>query len=115
MVVPVYIAELASKRLRGRLISLNSLALTLGILTGLVVNVGCSKLSFGWRVSLGLQCLFGIILFAGMAFFPETPRSERFQCLGFILPTIVVMTFRSHRVVQCACAGYSACTLFVCA
>ncbi len=85
MVVPIYIAELAPRRLRGRLISLTSLALTLGILTGLVVNVGCSKFSSGWRLSLGLQCVFGIILFSGMTFFPETPRSKELHLSALCL------------------------------
>jgi len=39
MVVPVYNAELAPKNLRGRLVSLNQLAITAGIMVG--GAVGC--------------------------------------------------------------------------
>ena len=37
-------------------------------------SVGYVNLDFGWRISLGLQCLFGVAFGVGMFFLPETPR-----------------------------------------
>ena len=95
MVVPVYIAEISPKKLRGRLMAFNSIALTSGFLVctctdhqacvhtrynlfcsqvGLVVNLICERFIFGWRISLSLQILIGSIVAFGMLFLPETPR-----------------------------------------
>ena len=52
------------------LVALMLLLLQASFITGLV----CSYFLAGWRVALGVQCLFGIILIVGMLFLPETPR-----------------------------------------
>ncbi len=93
MVVPIYNAELAPKTLRGRLVSLNQLAITAGIMVGVahvllcpdvahvlllqvsfLVNLAVQEVLVGWRISLGLQVLLALILIVGMLFLPETPR-----------------------------------------
>ena len=74
MVVPIYNAELAPSHLRGHLVSLNQLAITAGIMVSFVADLGASKFSAGWRVALGAQCVFGLVLIIGMLFLPETPR-----------------------------------------
>lgn len=74
MIVPVYNAELAPKSLRGRLVSLNQLAITVGLMVSFIADLVCDKFPVGWRVALGVQCLFGVILITGMLFLPETPR-----------------------------------------
>lgn len=74
MIVPVYNAELAPKSLRGRLVSLNQLAITVGLMVSFIADLVCDKFAAGWRVALGAQCLFGVILITGMLFLPETPR-----------------------------------------
>ena len=51
-------------------VALMLLLLQASFITGLV----CSYFLAGWRVALGVQCLFGIILIVGMLFLPETPR-----------------------------------------
>ena len=41
-----------------------------------IIGLVCSYFLAGWRVALGVQCLFGIILIVGMLFLPETPRLQ---------------------------------------
>jgi lysylphosphatidylglycerol synthetase-like protein (DUF2156 family) len=40
-----------------------------------LVNLSCVHVDIGWRISLGLQCVFAIILILGMFVLPESPRS----------------------------------------
>uniref|UniRef100_A0A1X7TK36 Major facilitator superfamily (MFS) profile domain-containing protein n=1 Tax=Amphimedon queenslandica TaxID=400682 RepID=A0A1X7TK36_AMPQE len=74
MIVPVYNAELAPKTLRGRLVSLNQLFITAGIMVSFCVSVAVHTVDFGWRIALGLQCVLAVVLIIGMIFLPETPR-----------------------------------------
>lgn len=75
MVVPVYNAELAPKNLRGRLVSLNQLFITAGIMVSFLVSLATKDNDlFGWRIALGIQCVLAVILVIGMIFLPETPR-----------------------------------------
>lgn len=74
MVVPIYNAELAPRSHRGRLVSLNQLAITAGIMISCVADLVAAMFTVGWRVALGMQCVFGIVLVVGMLFLPETPR-----------------------------------------
>ena len=74
MVVPIYNAELAPGSHRGRLVSLNQLAITAGIMVSFLADLLAAKFEEGWRVALGVQCVFGITFTVGMLFLPETPR-----------------------------------------
>jgi MFS family permease len=74
MVVPIYNAELAPSTHRGRLVSLNQLAITAGIMVSFLADLVGAMYREGWRVALGVQCLFGLVLVAGTVFLPETPR-----------------------------------------
>lgn len=74
MVIPIYIAELAPKRHRGRMVTLYQLATTGGTMIGFLTNLVAAMFTIGWRVALGMQCIFGIFLIVGMLFLPETPR-----------------------------------------
>jgi sugar porter (SP) family MFS transporter len=71
--VPVYIAEISPRRVRGRLVSLQQFAITLGILLSYVVGY---LLSFAeaWRWMLALGAVPAVVLFVGMLFLPESPR-----------------------------------------
>ena len=73
-VVPIYNAELAPSTHRGRLVSLNQLAITAGIMVSFLVDLLAAMYYSGWRVALGVQCLFGLVFTFGMVFLPETPR-----------------------------------------
>ncbi|XP_019857807.1 PREDICTED: uncharacterized protein LOC100636469 [Amphimedon queenslandica] len=74
MIVPVYNAELAPKTLRGRLVSLNQLFITAGIMVSFCVSVAVHTVDFSWRIALGLQCVLAVALIIRMVFLPETPR-----------------------------------------
>ena len=78
---PLYIAEIAPERMRGRLVSLYQLAIVVGILVVFLVNLLIQRLgdetwntAYGWRWMMGSLTLpaglFGILLL----FIPESPR-----------------------------------------
>lgn len=72
-VAPLYISEVAPARMRGSLVSLNQLALTVGIVASYLVDYSLSATE-GWRYMLGLAVIPAAILVAGMLFVPDTPR-----------------------------------------
>ncbi len=72
-VAPLYIAEIAPPRHRGKLVSLNQLAITIGILVSYIVDTAYAA-EGGWRWMLGLGAIPGILLAIGMAYLPESPR-----------------------------------------
>jgi MFS family permease len=72
-VAPLYIAEIAPPRHRGKLVSLNQLAITIGILVSYIVDTAYAA-EGNWRWMLGLGAVPGILLAIGMAYLPESPR-----------------------------------------
>ncbi|HEY4334744.1 MAG TPA: sugar porter family MFS transporter, partial [Puia sp.] len=92
MVAPMFISELAPAHLRGRLVSLYQLAITLGILCSYLSNVwllsyaaghkmaGGSGLLHGylvtevWRGMLGSNMVPALLFFLLLFFVPESPR-----------------------------------------
>jgi MFS transporter, SP family, galactose:H+ symporter len=70
---PMYIAEVAPPRVRGTLVSLFQLAVTVGIL---LAYIACAILApvAAWRWMLGLAAIPGLLLAVGMLFMPESPR-----------------------------------------
>ena len=72
MVVPLYIGEIAPPRFRGGLVSLNQLAITLGILISYLVDYGLSG-SGNWRLMFGLAAVPAVLLFAGILTQRESP------------------------------------------
>jgi MFS transporter, SP family, sugar:H+ symporter len=73
LVVPLYLAEIAPTDIRGAIASLNQLMIVVGILAAFIVNAILAS-SGDWRLMLGLATVPSLILLAGMAFMPETPR-----------------------------------------
>ena len=71
--VPLYIAELAPPRSRGWLVSLNQLAITIGILISYGVDYFLAA-SSAWRWMLGLAAVPAALLLVGVALLPDTPR-----------------------------------------
>ena len=72
---PMYIAEIAPAKYRGRLVSLNQLAITTGILIAfftnyLLVNTGENN----WRWMLAVMTAPATLLFFSLFFVPESPR-----------------------------------------
>ncbi|KAI9322240.1 general substrate transporter [Dichotomocladium elegans] len=76
MVVPLYQSELAPKDIRGRLISLQQLMITVGIMLAFWVDVGTEKYDSDaqWRVPLGIQMFPAVVLGIGCIFLPYSPR-----------------------------------------
>jgi sugar porter (SP) family MFS transporter len=87
---PMYIAEVAPARMRGRLVSVNQLTIVIGILAAQFVNwwlvrglpAGATDAfirgswygRWGWRWMFGLTAVPALLFFLGMIVVPESPR-----------------------------------------
>lgn len=72
-IAPMYISELAPARVRGSLVSVNQLAITVGIVVSYLVDYAFSGLG-AWRMMLGLAAVPSIILALAMWRLPSSPR-----------------------------------------
>ena len=70
---PLYAAELAPARFRGRFISSYQLAITVGIFLAYLVN-GALSAEGNWRLMLGAAAVPGLALFVIALVAPESPR-----------------------------------------
>lgn len=70
---PLYLAEIAPKRIRGMLVSLNQLAITIGIVFSYLINYYFSDTG-QWPWMLGLGVVPAVILLLGTIYLPESPR-----------------------------------------
>ncbi len=73
MAVPLYLAEMAPKERRGRLVSTNQFLIVVGILIAYGVGYALASAE-AWRWMLGLAALPAIGMFLGLLSLPETPR-----------------------------------------
>ncbi|CAM9019841.1 unnamed protein product [Wickerhamomyces anomalus] len=75
-VVPLYQAEASPKFVRGAIISTYQWAITWGLLVSSAVSQGThsKQTSASYRVPIGLQFAWSLILGIGMIFLPESPR-----------------------------------------
>jgi sugar porter (SP) family MFS transporter len=73
-VSPMYISELAPKRIRGGVTSFNQLMVVSGIMAAYIVNWALKGTADNWRWMLGLGALPGLALAIGMYFQPFSPR-----------------------------------------
>lgn len=78
---PLYIAEIAPARVRGRLVSLNQLAVVTGIFAVYFLNLSITNqgnlawnVSTGWRWMLGFGLLPGLVFLILLLIVPESPR-----------------------------------------
>lgn len=78
MLAPMYIAEVAPPHIRGRLVSLQQLAIVTGILIAYLSNSLIAHTSLvdalKWRWMLGAEVIPAVIYFALLFFVPESPR-----------------------------------------
>ncbi|MCP4211916.1 MAG: sugar porter family MFS transporter [Halieaceae bacterium] len=70
---PMYIAEIAPAKMRGRLVTVNQLAIVIGINLAVIASY---LLSFGehWRWMFASEVLPILLLMIGLFFVPESPR-----------------------------------------
>jgi sugar porter (SP) family MFS transporter len=89
-VSPMYIAEVAPAHLRGKLVSLNQLAIVIGILLAQLVNRGIARPvppyatfdqilnswdgQLGWRWMFGVTAIPSLLFLAATFLVPESPR-----------------------------------------
>jgi MFS transporter, SP family, xylose:H+ symportor len=87
---PMYIAEIAPARMRGKLVSMNQLTIVVGVLAAQLINWSLVRNlpqgatdefirnswygQSGWRWMFGLTAVPAALFFAGMFFVPESPR-----------------------------------------
>jgi SP family arabinose:H+ symporter-like MFS transporter len=75
VLAPMYIAEVSPSRSRGRLVSLNQLAIVTGILCAYFVNWWLAQLGgSGWRWMFAVAAVPSLLFFAGLFWIPESPR-----------------------------------------
>jgi SP family galactose:H+ symporter-like MFS transporter len=73
MTAPLYISEVSPSDTRGSLVSLNQLAVTVGIVVSYLVDYALAPIN-GWRYMLVLAAIPALILGIGMISLPDTPR-----------------------------------------
>ncbi len=73
-IVPLYISEISPPHVRGALVSLNQLAITVGIVASYVVGWGFAAWAHGWRYMFLIGIVPACCLGFGMLFLPRTPR-----------------------------------------
>jgi sugar porter (SP) family MFS transporter len=81
LLVPVYIAELAPPRSRGALVSLNQVAILVGMVLSYLANARIGRMGdanwladTGWRVMLGAEAVPALIFLVLSFTIPESPR-----------------------------------------
>jgi sugar porter (SP) family MFS transporter len=72
--VPLYISEVSPRKIRGALVSLNQLAITIGIFVSYLIDLGFANTHQGWRWMFIIGVVPAIVLGVGMFFLPDTPR-----------------------------------------
>lgn len=74
--VPLYNGETAPKSIRGFLLVMYQLQIIIGIFVSYLIDLGTHMIngSASWRIPVGLQMLWGLILISGIFFLPESPR-----------------------------------------
>lgn len=70
---PLYLAEIAPERIRGAMVSLYQLMITVGILVAFLSDTAFSY-SGNWRWMLGIIAIPGVLFFFGVFMLPASPR-----------------------------------------
>lgn len=71
--VPLYISEISPAHARGALVSLNQLAITIGIVLSYVVDYALSG-EKAWRAMFAIGVVPAVVLGVGIFFLPSSPR-----------------------------------------
>ena len=70
----MYVAEVAPRKIRGTLVSIYQLAITMGILISYLVNFALHEVDNNWRWMFATGLIPSIVFFTGLIFIPESPR-----------------------------------------
>jgi MFS transporter, SP family, galactose:H+ symporter len=70
---PLYLAEVAPEYIRGAMVSLYQLMITIGILVAFLSDLAFSY-SGSWRWMLGVIAIPGVLFLVGVSLLPESPR-----------------------------------------
>jgi SP family galactose:H+ symporter-like MFS transporter len=70
---PLYLAEVAPEHIRGAMISMYQLMITIGILVAFITDTAFSY-SGSWRWMLGIIAIPGVLFLIGVLFLPDSPR-----------------------------------------
>ncbi|KAI9053902.1 hypothetical protein LZ554_002847 [Drepanopeziza brunnea f. sp. 'monogermtubi'] len=75
-IVILYMSEICPKKVRGALVAGYQFCITIGLLLAACVNYATEKRtdSGSYRIPIGLQFLWGLILGGGLLFLPDSPR-----------------------------------------
>ncbi|KAF8529690.1 general substrate transporter [Hysterangium stoloniferum] len=75
-IVPLYNGEAAPKKIRGALLVLYQLQIITGIFLSYIFDLATHNIknTASWKVPIGLQLVWGLILIGGIMFLPESPR-----------------------------------------
>ncbi len=70
---PLYLSEIAPEKIRGSMISMYQLMITIGILVAYLSNTAFS-FTGSWRWMLGVIAIPAVVLFIGVCYLPRSPR-----------------------------------------
>ncbi|KAF2143099.1 uncharacterized protein K452DRAFT_248872 [Aplosporella prunicola CBS 121167] len=75
-IVILYMSEICPKKVRGALVAGYQFCITLGLLIASCVNYGVKDRNDTgqYRIPIGLQFIFGLVLGIGLLFLPDSPR-----------------------------------------
>ena len=71
---PMYVAEVAPKKIRGTLVSLYQLTIVIGILISYLINYGLYGAENDWRWMFATGTVPSVLFFLGLFAIPESPR-----------------------------------------
>ncbi|EOD46687.1 Sugar transporter [Neofusicoccum parvum] len=123
MIVPMYNAEIAPPEVRGALVGLQQLSITLGIMISFWIDYGCNYIGgtgdgqskTAWLLPLSLQLVPAVLLGVGMLFMPFSPRwlvhHERDSEARTVLASLRNLT-QDHELIELEYAEIRAQSLF---
>ncbi|THZ62621.1 putative glucose transporter rco-3 [Aureobasidium pullulans] len=75
-IVILYMSEICPRKVRGALVAGYQFCITIGLLLASCINYGTKDINNtgSYRIPIGIQFLFGIVLGGGLFFLPDSPR-----------------------------------------